>query len=205
LRAADQLAAPHGEVRCRAAAVGAIVEAELLREAQRVRVHLPAGGAMGGRRRAEDGGVAFAGALHLAARPRGVGGRNAVLPPHVVVAVDARLVPAIAYRLHHVARAPSDVRTGQQRAVEQRAPAVMLDDRGAPHLAQETRAQHAADRAAGVVAAEREEERGVDIVAAEQLDQRRHALARAAQRVDVHLQPETHQSTSALATATSPR
>ena len=93
----------------------------------------------------------------------------------------------------------------------QRAHAVVLDDARAAHLADEARAEHPPDRAAGVVGAEAEQERRADAVLAEQLDQRRHALARAAQRVDVDLEREAHgegrrrYSTSARADATWPR
>ena len=68
LRAADRLGVPDRQVRMRAAAVRAVVEAEALREAQRVHVHLPAGGAVRARRLAEDLGVALARAVHLVVR-----------------------------------------------------------------------------------------------------------------------------------------
>ena len=92
LRAADQLGVPDRQVRMRAAPVRAVVEAEALRQPQRVHVHLPAGGAVRARRLLEDIGVALACPDHLASRPLGVGVRHAVLPADVVPAMDAGLV-----------------------------------------------------------------------------------------------------------------
>jgi hypothetical protein len=49
-----------------------------------------------------------------------------------------------------------------------------------------------ASRAPGVIGAEREEKRRGHAVLAQELDERRHPLAGAAQRVDVDLQREAH-------------
>ena len=57
----------------------------------------------------------------------GVGGRDAVLPVHVIPAVHADLEAVVAHRAHVIGGAPADVGARQQRAVQQRAPAVVLD------------------------------------------------------------------------------
>jgi hypothetical protein len=192
LRAANQLAIPHRQMRMGAAAVGAVFESQTLREPQRVHVHLPAGGAVGEWRRTEDFDVAVAGALHLGARPRGVGAGHAILPADVVPGVDARLETRVAGRAHDIGRAPADVGSGQQGPVEQRPDAVMPDDRGAPHLPEEAGPEHAPYRASGMIGAERKQEGGVDAVLLQQDDEIGDALARAAQRVDVDLQRKEH-------------
>src|SRR5206468_11873590 len=92
-----------------------------------------------------------------------------------------------------------------QRAVEQRPYAIVLDDGGAAHLADKAAAEDTPDRPAGMVGTEREQERGGDAVLAQDFDQVRHALARAAKRVDVDLEREMHQSTRRRASATCPR
>ena len=163
--------------------------------------------------RAEDVGVAIAGSLHLGARPCGVRGGDAVLPADVVPRMDADLESGIAGRAHHVAGAPSDVGSGQHGAVEQGLHAVVAHDRRAAHLAEKSRPEHAPDRAPGVIRAEREEERRVGAVLFQQQDEVGHALARAAQRVDVDLEGEQHRgpapagvySTRLRASATCPR
>jgi hypothetical protein len=122
----------------------------------------------------------------------------------MVVAVDAGFVADVAHRAHDIAGATADVRTGQQRAVEQRPDAVMLDHRSPAHLADEAATEQALERAAGVIGTQREEERRVHIVLAQQLDEIRHALARPTQRIDVDFEAELH-STSARASATCDR
>src|SRR5262245_66664357 len=83
-------------------------------------------------------------------------------------------------------RAPrADVGPGQQRTVEERAQAVVLDHRRARHLPHEAAPEDATDRAAGVIRSEAEEERRVRAVALQEPDDARHALARAAVGVDV--------------------
>jgi hypothetical protein len=74
----------------------------------------------------------------------------------------------------------------------------MAHDRRTPHLAQEPAAKGALDRAARVIGTEREEERRVGQVLPQEDDQVRHALARAAQRVDVDLEREETHAASAL-------
>src|SRR5690349_24304915 len=151
-----------------------------------MQVHLPAGGAMRARRFLEDVGVAIARERHLAFRPREIGVGDAILPAHVVVAMNAGLVTGFAYRAHHVAGAPSDVGARKQGAVEQRAHAVVLDDRSSLHLVHEATPKYALDRAARVIRAERKQERREDAVLAKQLDEIRNAFARPPKRVDVY-------------------
>ncbi len=192
LRAADELGVPHGQMRVRSAPVRTVFESQSLRQPQRVDVHLPARGAVRERRRPEDVGIAVAGALHLGARPRGVGASDAVLPAHVVPGVDACLEPGIARRPHDVGRPPADVGARQHRAIEQCPDAVMPDHRGASHLAEEAGAEDTPYRAPRVVGTEREQERRVGTVLLQEDDEIGHALARAAQRVDVDLQCQEH-------------
>src|SRR5690606_33572846 len=94
--------------------------------------------------------------------------RDVVLPQDVVVAVQADLEAGRAYRPHlGCARAP-DVRTGQKRAVEQRARAVVRQHRGACDLAQKAAAEDSAQGAPGVVRSDAEEKGGLRAVALEQ-------------------------------------
>src|SRR6476619_2575422 len=69
LRAPDQLGAPDRQMRVRAAAIRAIIETQLLRQAQRMNVHLPPGGAMRLRWLSKYVDVPIARALHFAPRP----------------------------------------------------------------------------------------------------------------------------------------
>jgi len=107
-------------------------------------------------RTAEDAAEGAHRPLKLAPRPLGARLRHAVLPAHVVVAVHADLEAGIAHRAHHITRTRPDVRPGQQRAVEERAPAVVLEHRGATHLAQESRPERALQRPAGVIGSDAE-------------------------------------------------
>ena len=182
-----------GRCGMRAAAVGAVVEAELLREAQRVDVHLPAGGAVRARRRAEDLGVALARALHLARGPCGVGA-GARRPASARGPSSGCRVskPASRTRAHHVGaragRCPGPAAACRTAACARRS-ARRTDVRDT--LLDEARPEHAPDRAAGVVGPEREQERRAGRRAgAAARRSARHALARAAQRVDVDLQGE---------------
>ena len=171
-----ELAVPHRQVRMRAAAVGAVFEAQALREPQRVHVHLPAGGAVRERRRRRRCRCSDrrrAASRRASTRRSRV--RDAVLPADVVPAVDADLEAGVARRAHHVAGAPADVGPGQHGAVQQRLQAVVLHDRRAAHLAEEARPEHALDRAPGVIGAEREEERRAGAVL---LQQHRRGSAR---------------------------
>ena len=139
-----------------AAPIRAIVEAESLRQSQRVRVHLPPGGAVDARRFLEDVGIAIARERHLPLGPREIRIGHAILPAHVVVAMDAGLVAGVAHGAHHIAGPSSDVRSGQQRAIEKRAHAVMLDDRRPLDFPHEAGAENALDRPSRVIGSERE-------------------------------------------------
>ena len=122
--------------------------------------------------------------------------------------MDAGFVTGVAHRAHDVASTAPDVGAGQERAVQQRSHAVVLDDGRPLHLSHESAAEDALDRAARVIGTDREQERRANTVLAEELDQARNALTRSAERVDVDFQPELHdwfQSTSARASATCER
>ena len=115
---------------------------------------------------------------------------------------------AVAYRAHHVAGAPPDVRTRQNGAIQKGAHAVMLDHGGPLDLVHEAAAKDAFDGASGVIGTDREQKRRDHAMPAEQLDQIGNALARSAKRVDVDFKPEPHdrcQSTRARASATCDR
>ena len=148
---------------------------------------------MDARRFLEDVGIAIARERHLPLGPREIRIGHAILPAHVVVAMDAGLVAGVAHGAHHIAGPSSDVRSGQQRAIEKRAHAVMLDDRRPLDFPHEARAENALDRPPRVIGSEREQERRQDAVLAKQLDEIGNALACSAQRVYVDLECEPRQ------------
>src|SRR6516225_9741400 len=97
------------------------------------------------RRFLEDLGIALACALHLPAGPRLAGSGHAILPLRVIPGMNADLEPFVAHMAHHITGTRSDVRTRQQRAVEQRAHAIVPHDGGSLDLADEAGAENAPD------------------------------------------------------------
>ncbi len=188
LHVTARLAVEHRHIGLGAAAIRRIAQAPIVELPERFRIHLPAGGAVRGRGRAEHRFETLPRPPHLRARPCGVARAHVVLPVDVVPGMDAAFVAGAARRAHRLGRAQADVRARQQHAIHQRAQAVVRDHRGTRHLAQKSRAEHAPQRPAGMVGSEAEQEGRAGVVRAQQRDQLRHALARAAQRVDVNLQ-----------------
>ena len=66
----------------------------------------------------------------------------------------------------------------------------MLEHRGARHLLRETLAKYPAQGAPGVVGAHRKIKRRINAVLLQQRREPRHALARAAQGIDIDLQAD---------------
>src|SRR6266571_4670688 len=89
LRARDDLGAPYGDEGTAPAGVRAVIEAQALRQAQRVQIRLPARGAVRARGRPEYLLEALARQEHLALGPPGVGRGRTVLPFHVVPGVNS--------------------------------------------------------------------------------------------------------------------
>src|SRR5439155_1569201 len=81
----------------------------------------------------------------------------------------------IAHTAHDLRAARADVWARQERPIEQRLDAVMLDHRGAADLGEEPGAEDAAQRAPGVIGTEAEEESGAGLVFLQQIDQARHS------------------------------
>src|SRR5579862_1819365 len=172
----------------RPARVARVLEADFPFELERVRIDLPAGRRVRLRHDAEDIAKLRDGALELAACPGRIGARDAVLPAYVVEAVHTHLEACITRRTHRRAAALADHGAGQQRAVQKRPPAVVRRDGGAADLAQKPPAEDALQGSAGVIRADAEIEGCTDVQTLEQAQQARHALERAAQRIDVHLE-----------------
>ncbi len=179
-------------MRMRAAAVGTIFEAHTLRQAQCVDVHLPAGSAVRQRGRPEDVGVAIAREIHFVLRPIRVRLYDTILPAHVIPGVDTGFEARVRDRPHDVGGTAADVGAGNNRSVHQRSHPVVTYDRRASHLAVEAGAEHALDGSARVVRAECKEKGCIDAMFAQQRHEVGNALARAAQRVDVDLERDTH-------------
>src|SRR6185436_5130339 len=88
--------------------------------------------------------------------------------------------------------APADVGPGQERAIEQRAQAVVPQHRSPRDFRKEAFPEDPFHGPPGVVGPQTEEEGGAGAVALEQLDQAGHAVAGSAPGVDVHLQRQLH-------------
>src|SRR6516165_4869594 len=100
--------------------------------------------------------------------------------------------------LHFAAATTADVRAGEQHSVQQRLQAVVLEHRGALHLAEEPAAERAPDRPPGVIRSEAEEKGGVDAQPPEQIRETYRALAGAAVGVHIDLERDgIHQAWSA--------
>ena len=108
----------------------------------------------------------------------------------MIPGVDADLEARVAHAAHFGGAAPSDVGPGKQGAVEQGTYTVVRHHRSTPDLLHESRAQRAPDCAAGVIGAKAEEEGRPGAMALKDLDQAWHALARAAEGVDIDFQGE---------------
>jgi len=114
-----QISARHTGMKGSSHGCRAVIEAETLRQAQRVQVRLPAGSAVRARGLPEDLLEALAREEHLALGPPGVGPGHTVLPFHVVPGVNSDFEIRVPHPAHHVGAAATDVGTGQERPVEQ--------------------------------------------------------------------------------------
>src|ERR1700694_4444283 len=134
-----------------AAPVGTELEAQHLREPQRMHIHLPARRAVCQRRLFEDFSKHLACEMHLLTGPVGTRPIKPVLPLDVVPTVDADIEALVANAAHHVTSSPAYVRARQQRPVEQSFDAVVLDHRSPLHLAEKPGSKYPFDRTPGVI------------------------------------------------------
>ena len=102
LRACDELGLDDRHERRLPARIARVVEAEPLREAERVSVHLPFGRGVGSRGLTEDALERGAGALQSLLGPPEVALRNALRPARAIPAVDADFEPGAADRAHRI-------------------------------------------------------------------------------------------------------
>ena len=121
--------------------------------AQRLHAHLPARSAPGLRGLTEYLSEALVRSIHLISRPLWRFFHHAVLPAHVIPAMNAAFETSVARRLHRFSGAFADVRAGDQCAVEERLQAVVGAHRRAPHFGQKSRSENALDRATCIVGA----------------------------------------------------
>ncbi|OMP12490.1 hypothetical protein COLO4_03126 [Corchorus olitorius] len=200
LHVVQRLAVNARDVRMRAPAVGGVGHAPVADLAERVVVHLPAGGTVRHGGLAEYLDEARMSGGHLADGPAGIALAHVVLPEHVIPRVDARLETCLGNGSHFGSGFAADVGAGQQHAIHQRTKAVMLDDRRAGNLFQETGAKGPAQRPAGVIRSEAEEEGRARLVLAQHAREVGHAFAGAAQGVDVDLEnDESHEPARGVA------
>jgi hypothetical protein len=146
---------------------------------------LPARRGKGARRRTHDGVEHIEAALQLR---RGVRERQrgqAVVPVDMVVAVHADFVAGVGQGAHVLRKRARDLRSGQQRAVEQRPPAIHARHIGAHRLGEEPGLEQPAHCAAGVIGPAGDEEAGGEGALLQRLRQRRDAVAQADVRIDV--------------------
>src|SRR6185295_199074 len=114
-----------------------------------------------------------------------IGAGDTILPADVIIGVQANLEPRIAHCTHQRSRVPADMRARQQRAIQQRFPAVVFQHRGAPDLAEETAPKYASQCPPGVVRSDAEVERCSRSQPLQQGSETWNALEGSAQRVDV--------------------
>ncbi len=161
-----------------------------------MRVHLPTGGAMPGRRDAKNLGEALLREPQQALGPGRVAPHHEVLPQNVIPGMHADLETRVTHSAQDRCAAPADVGPRQQHAVQQRAQAIVFEHRGAADLGKKSGPEHAPQGAAGVVGTEAEVEAGRHLQALAQGHQRRHTELRAHQRVDVDLQGDSQRALS---------
>ena len=127
--------------------------------------------------------------VHAASAPR-----HAVLPAHVIVGMQAHLEAGIVHPAHVGPGFAADVRARQQHAVHQGLRARSASGpRCAPPSARSP-CGTPAQRAPRVVGPDRKIKRRADAVLLEQRREPRHALARAAQRIDIDLEADVRVS-----------
>src|SRR5215472_8828625 len=136
-------------MRRRAAAVRAVFKPQHLGQAQSMEVHLPPRGSVGAWLFLEYLREPLARELHLFRSPVGIRSPNAILPSGVIPAMQADLEALVAHMTHDVAGTTSDVGSREEGTVQECLHAVVLDNRGALHLAHESRAEDAADGTPG--------------------------------------------------------
>ena len=83
-----------------------------------------------------------------------------ILPADMIVAVNSHFEASRADHPHHPFVAPADMRRGEQRAIEQRAHAVELDNICPADFREKSRTKHPADRLPGVIRPEAEKSAG---------------------------------------------
>jgi hypothetical protein len=148
-----------------------------------------AGRGHGARRAGEDALEGLEGARELAAHRRLVELREVILPAPVVPGVHADLVALVRDAPHQVGEGRGHGSRRQQRAGEDRPPAVQARGAGGEHLLQEAALPHDVEhRLAGVVRTEGQEEGGAPARCAQRVQQGRHAVAHPVVRVDVDLE-----------------
>src|SRR5215510_1661748 len=116
LRACDGLGLDDRHERRLPARIARVIEAEPLREAERVPVHLPSGRSVGPRGLTEDALERGAGALQSLLGPPEVTLRNALGPARAIPAVDADFEPGVADGTHRIRSARGDAATREPRA-----------------------------------------------------------------------------------------
>ena len=104
--------------------------------------------------------------------------------------MQADFEPVGRNRTQLVPAGTADMRSREQRTVEERAQSVMLEDRCARDLGQESGTEDAPQRPAGMVRTDAEEKRGLCARFDEKACQIRHPLPRSAQRIHVDFQCE---------------
>ena len=125
----------------------------MLFEGHRSIVHLPARRTVYLWRGREHRCEALKCEAHLPLGPGRVAMGDEVLPRDVIVTMHANFKTGVTHAAHFIAGVPTNIRPGEQGAVEQRAKPVVFKHIGSRNLAQEPRAEHAADGAAGVIRA----------------------------------------------------
>src|SRR5260221_7089881 len=190
LGAIDDFGIDHRKMRLGSASVRAVIEAHFFGQPERMFGHLPAGGTMGFGGLFVNIAKAVLRGLHFAPGPCFAGVDDAILPFHMIPGVDAAFETIIQGTAQDIRAATANVRTRQDRAVEQGGEAVMLDDGSTLDLAQEALAEHPLDRPARVILSKAEQKGGAGLVFFQRIDQSGHTDAGAFQGVDVDFECE---------------
>src|SRR5262249_30093373 len=111
-----------------ASPVRGILEAQFLLQPRHIAIDLPARGTVNCRCTREDPSKLIARKRQLTPCPQLVRDGNVVLPLHVVVSMDSNFEPLAVDGAHDSFVSPANVRSRQQRAVEECFQAVVLQD-----------------------------------------------------------------------------
>jgi hypothetical protein len=104
--------------------------------------------------------------------------------------MDTNFKALVGRAAHDVCAALANVWPGQYGAVEQGGETVVGDDRGSLHFGKKPLAEHAPDRAPGVIWSEAEQKRRANVVFFEERKQAWHAFARPFEGINVDLECE---------------